>query len=198
VTVTRLRGPYSAVQLHQLYGRGYDHTRWKDHVLRVDHTVTLGSQLVRGQGLHLLGDLSCGDGAVPLGIQQACPEVDWHPRSPILGDYAPHPRLDYVGPIDRTITRLPLTVDLFVLTETLEHLDDPAGVLTAIRGHARWLLLSTPTTDGRDDNPEHYWSWDVDGVRSLLDGAGWQPVVQSTLDLRWIPGSYEFQFWGCR
>lgn len=198
MTTTRLRGPYSAVELHALYRRPYDHTRWRDHVLRVEHTISLGCQLARGQDLTLLADLSCGDGAVPLGIQAQCPEVDWHPRSPILGDYAAHPRLDFVGPIEHTLGRLPLTVDLFVLTETLEHLDDPAAVLAGIRQRARWLLLSTPLTFGRDDNPEHYWSWDADGVAELLEGAGWEPVVQSTLDLTWIPGSYRFGLWGCK
>jgi hypothetical protein len=196
VTVTRLRGPYSAVQLHRLYGRGYDHTRWKDHVLRVEHTIALGCQLAHSFGLHLLADLSCGDAAIPRGIQAACPEIDWHPASPILGDRHGGDGLDYVGPIEDTVGRLPAGVDLFLLTETLEHLDDPAAVLAALRPRARWLLLSTPCTWGRDDNPEHYWSWDTDGVEGLLRQAGWRPQLHSTLDLTWIPGSYVFQFWG--
>ncbi len=197
--IARLRGPYSPVELHRLYANRYDHTRWPDHIRRVEYTIGLGRRLALAlPDVRLLADLSCGDGAIPVGIQRACPETAWHPKSPLLGDVTPGPHLDFVGPIERTLTRLPELVDLFICTETLEHVDDPARVLTGIRERARFLLLSTPETHGRDDNPEHYWSWDVPGVRELLEQAGWTPVTQSVLDLTYIPAAYAYQLWTCR
>lgn len=194
----RLRGPYPPDQLREVYSRRYDHTRWADHRRRVRHTITLGQQLLADQpDIRLVADLACGDAAIPLGICQRFQGGELDPRSPILGDLTGGPDRDDVGPIERTIRRLP-QVDLLVCTEILEHVDDPAGLLAAARERTRWLLLSTPVTDGRDDNPEHYWSWGAEDIRGLLTAAGFRPQHHELLDLRAVPGSYLFQLWIAR
>jgi hypothetical protein len=85
-------------------------------------------------------------------------------------------------------------VDLFVCSETIEHVDDPRGTLEQIRSVSKYLLLSTPITDGVDTNPEHLWSWDQDGMGDLLGRSGWTSVAQVDLLL---PDTYSYQVWAC-
>jgi hypothetical protein len=179
--IRQLRPFYSPEDLAQVYGTQYDHTRWPDHIERVEHTAAL----LKSMDPESVADLSCGDGAV---VRKA--EV---PGPVYLGDY----QGDYLysGPIEKTIEQIP-AVDVFVLSETLEHVEDPAGLLSAIRNKADRLLLSTPCGEWDDQNPQHYWGWDTDGVLSLLWEAGWNVTDQEL----YTPSSvayYTFQIWRC-
>ncbi len=54
---------------------------------------------------------------------------------------------NYVGVIEEPAPVLPATVDVVTCWDVIEHLEDPAAALTAIRGRLRpggWLFLSTP------------------------------------------------------
>jgi hypothetical protein len=90
-------------------------------------------------------------------------------------------------------------VDLFVLSETLEHMDDPDDLLRQIRMFSRYLFLSTPINEVETSgNLEHYWSWGTNDLHQMLMDAGWTP-----LELRWlVPEStrtlehaYHYQLW---
>lgn len=179
----RLRPAWDEDELATLYARPHDHHNFPSHQLRVDHTVALGQALLREAGIALpaVADLSCGNAEIPRALSPC----------PVLGDLAPGYAL--TGPIEHTIVKV-THVDLFVLSETLEHLDEPEGILTAIRKCASLLLTSTPLGETEDTNPEHYWGWDQDGVRDMLAGAGWAPVLWSTVTM---PDA-AFQIWGCR
>ena len=109
----------------------------------------------------------------------------------ILGDFAPGYEL--TGMIEETVHRV-AHVNLFICCETIEHLDDPDAVLKQIRDRADALVLSTPIGETTPENPEHYWGWDQDGVRELLAGAGWEPVIQRDV----LHPLARFQLWGCR
>lgn len=176
----RLRPPYTADELRQLYPVPHDHTAWPDHRLRVELTVAL----LKWMEPTSIADLSCGDGAVANAFPWVLPRF--------LGDLAPgHP---FHGPIEDTLDLVP-SVDVFVCCETLEHLDDPDLVLSRIRGKARRLVLSTPDGEMTDGNPQHYWGWDREGVRHMLLVAGWSPMVELGFE---VPGlGVRFQLWGC-
>jgi len=131
-----------------------------------------------------VADLSCGDGAVAAAL-------DAHRT--YLGDLAPG--WDICGPIEETVDRIP-KVDLFVCTETVEHLDDPDGVLARIREKTFGLVLSTPVAEFTDGNPEHYWGWDADDVEDMLQTAGFTPEIVTLLSVR--PLGVTYQIWGCR
>ncbi len=179
----RLRPAYDPAELGRLYAVPHDHRRWRDHVLRVAMT-TLVAQAVIGDCVSV-ADLSCGDGAIvrALGL---------HTR--YLGDYAPG--YQYTGPIEQTIEEIP-AVDLFICTETIEHLDDPDEVLVAIRKKAPRLVLSTPVDAWGDTNPEHYWAFSREAVDEMLAVAGFQIAIYASLDLRPVnPASYCFGIWG--
>jgi len=180
----RLRPAYSPERLAEIYARPHDHTRWVDHKARVAVTVQVAYALAGN--VSTAADLSCGVAATlrALGV----PTV-------YLGDYAPGYPLH--GPIEQTLEHIP-PVDLFVCTETLEHVDDPVLVLTGIRSKASMLILSTPVGCWHDHNPEHYWAWDREGVEDLLTAAGFTVALYAGLDLRPGGGEYEFGIWGCR
>lgn len=185
MTRQRLRPAYDPEQLADLYAAPHDHRQWRDHHLRVDVTIQVGRWLA-GDTLAAAADLSCGNGMVLSAIPAA---------TRIFGDYAPG--WDHTGPLEHTITQIPL-VDLYVCSETLEHLDDPDKALALIRGRTRKLLLSTPVEAWDDDNPEHYWAWSRADVEVMLTAAGFIPVVYTAVDFRPAGLPYCFGIWGAR
>ncbi len=179
----RLRPAWSAAELAALCPVPHDHHEYPSHTIRVEHTISLARALCRETGVEarVVADLSCGNATIPRALCGA----------PILGDFAPGYPL--TGPIECT---LPLVdyADLFVLSETAEHLDNPDLVLSRIREKASLLVLSTPLSEFDDHNEQHYWGWDADGVREMLEATGWEPVLWSTVTM---PGA-SFQIWGCK
>lgn len=180
--IIRIRPKYSEQKLVNIYEKPHNHSRWRDHITRVQSTIAFASWF---KDIESVADLSAGDATIINSI-----------NAPIkyIGDFAP--AYEFTGPIEETIDLIP-KVDLFICSETLEHLDDPIAALKKIRAKTKYLLLTTP--DGEDDirNPEHYWGWDSGGIRGLLVDAGFSPVIYSSLkffDEKW---QYDYQFWGC-
>lgn len=181
----RLRPAYDPDELATVYAQPHRHFDNADHRLRVAITINLARALVGSVGS--VADLACGDATV-------ASAVDASRR--YLGDLAPGYEL--TGPIELTIEQI-LPVDLFVCTETIEHLDDPDTVLKAIRGKTAALVLSTPVGCFHDRNPEHLWSWDRQAVEAMADVAGFRVDVYAELDLTAAgPDHYAFGIWGLR
>lgn len=185
----RTRPKYSDVELAELYRVPHVHTKWEDHVHRVDRTIEVGKQFWAEYAdppgeLPCIADLSCGDAAIAEGLaEHACLQ---------LGDFAPG--YEHQGPIEETIDQLDHPVDIFICSETIEHLDRPDDVLKQIRQKSRLLLLSTPWCQWPDPNPEHYHSWDDEAVRDMLVAADWNPVYYE----RYYTGlGYHYQIWFC-
>lgn len=181
----RLRPAYTDEQLRDLYRTPHDHRRWPDHHLRVGVTIEV-ARWMAGDGVDAAADLSCGNGA----ILERVPAGRHY-----FGDFAPG--YDIRGPIEQTIVDLPC-VDLFVCSETIEHLNDPDLVLGRIRNRSRMLVLSTPVDAWDDTNPEHYWAWGRSDVEDMLTAAGWRPHVYATADFRPMGLPYCFGIWGVR
>lgn len=176
----RLRPAHSPDELAVLYPVPHDHTRFPDHLTRVNATIAAGLTLLGNEMVNLAADLSCGNGAV----LSAMPA-----QSRLFGDLAPG--YEYTGPIEQTLTQIP-DVDLFVCCETIEHLDDPDTVLKTIGTKAALLLLSTPVDAWDDANPEHYWAWDREAVDAMIAAAGYRVV-----EYREVWPSYRFGIWAC-
>ncbi len=167
---------YSTPHDHRLYGRG--------HAERVQATIDLINQ--HGP-VGSVADLSCGNGAIVAGIQPS-------PTVKILGDYAPG--WPITGPIEDTIFGLP-HVDLFVCSETLEHLDDPDRVLWCIRETTAGLVVSTPIDCWADSNAEHLWAWSAEDAAAMLVDAGFTPRWQTMVDSREYGEPYCYGIWMC-
>jgi hypothetical protein len=177
----RLREAMSWDSLSHICQVPHDHTKFDDHVIRVAQLIRMGAKLYpepRG----VIADLACGDAAIGRALK---------PDLLILGDFAP--RYPIEGPIEETLHQVE-HADLWVFTEIAEHLDKPDEVVAAIRGRADRLLLSTPLGQVTNENVEHYWGWDEDGVEEMLTAAGWVPKFQQNLYFQWCP---PFQLWGC-
>lgn len=186
MTRKRLRPAYTEQQLQELYRTPHDHRRWPDHHLRVDVTAQVARWLA-GDGVGSAADLSCGNRT----ILDQIPATRKH-----AGDIAPGYELH--GPIEKTLDELGYGIDLFICSETIEHLDDPDTVLAQIRGRARQLVLSTPVDAWDDTNPEHYWAWSREDVEAMLTAAGWRQHVYTEVDFRPMGLPYCFGIWGVR
>ena len=178
----RLRPAWSPEELAQIYAVPHDHRRWPDHNLRVAVTINV-AQWIAGRVVAQAADLSCGNGA----ILNAVPAHRRH-----FGDLAPG--YEHTGPIEQTIVDIP-HVDMFVCSETLEHVDDPDLVLKAIRAKANALILSTPVDAWGDDNLEHYWAWSREDVEAMLTGAGFKSMLFTSVDFRPMGLTYCFGIW---
>ena len=183
--IKRLRPKYTEEQLKEVYNHPHDHRNWTDHLIRVSQTAEMVRWICMDEAVKTGADLSCGNAHI---ANQQDPRIRWY-----LGDFAPG--YEFTGPIEQTIHQIP-GVDIFLLSETLEHLDDPGKVLWEIRQKARFIVLSTPDDAGDDNNPEHYWSWSVDDVEGMLKDVGFEPFVLNQLKL--YDYYYDFQIWGAR
>lgn len=185
--IKRLRPSYTPEELAQVYTTPYDHTKWPDHVQRVEFTREFVKEIITERDICTVADLSCGDGAIPLGLPLLRDDM-------VLGDFFPTDNTQIHGAIEETVLSIP-DVDLFICSETLEHVDDPLDLLDKIRNKADTLVLSTPLGEVDDGNPEHYWGWDLDGIELLLEESGWWPD-RSVLFVPDVPDVYyTYQIW---
>lgn len=166
--ITRLQETYSPELLARIYAKPHDHRLYgRGHGERVEATIALGRRI---PDVERAADLSCGNGAILIGIGA--------PRA-IFGDLAPG--YPVCGPIEDTVMQIG-PVNLFVLSETLEHLDAPWDVLASIRSVTDNLLLSTPIDAWEDTNAEHYWAWSKADVEGMLTTAGFENVAFTQVD----------------
>jgi hypothetical protein len=179
---TRLRPVYTDVEMQNIYPKPHNHTQFKDHILRVQKSIEL---LQEYSTYNSIADLSAGDATIINSLDA---------KQKYLGDYAPG--YDLTGHIDDTLKDIP-DVDLFICSETLEHLDDPDTTLKAIRAKTKYLFISTPKGEDDTNNSEHYWGWDDKDVKEMLLNAGFDPVVYFLLELK-KDYHYDYQMWICK
>ena len=180
---TRLRPALTSEELAKVYPTPHQHEQWAEHRIRVALTCPIAQSVPATTA----ADLSCGDGT----ILRSLVGVECY-----YGDYSTGWAL--TGLIEDTIWRIP-NVDLFICTETLEHLDDPDTTLKAIRAKTHHLVLSTPVDAWGDVNPEHYWAWSRDDVEVMLREAGFSPDFYVAVDFtRSAENTYCFGIWRCR
>lgn len=184
--IERLRPKWTDEELSHIYAQPHDHVRFgRDHILRVEVTQQIANDMARLVQATSAADLSCGNGTLLTNLAVT---------TKFFGDFAPG--YEFIGAIETTIDQIP-EVDVFILSETLEHVDDPVEVLWKIRQKAKALVLSTPVGCFHDSNPEHYWAYDREGVQELLRQANWTPNVYNALDTTVFNNPYVFGMWGC-
>lgn len=184
--IKRLRPKWSDEELAKIYSTPHDHKRFgRGHGIRVEVTQNILRDMAREVGVMSAADLSCGNGAIleTLNVKK------------YFGDYAP--QYQFTGPLEKTIHEIP-NVDIYVCSETLEHLDDPGYALKLIREKSRSLVLSTPIEKWDDNNDEHYWAYDREGVEELMKQAGWTPNIFLFLDTTVFGEPYKYGIWGCK
>ncbi len=206
----RVREKFTPQQLQELYGSAHvidakqrrieDTIKERAWILEHPETRTFQNTAVAlgigGAGkVDSIADMSCGTGDIARKI------AAYSGIEPLLGEFGGG--YDYQGTLQDTVPQLPV-VDLFICTETVEHLDDPDADLALIREHTRMLLLSTPVDEDESGDGEplatgHYWAWSREGVEDMLNTAGFEVSANIVLDM--TPGMWthcKFGMWFCR
>lgn len=177
----RLRPMYTSQRLMEIYPVPHDHRRYgRGHGERVEETIRVGRTVPLL--LPTVADLSCGNGVI---ARSLC-------ESPVLGDLAPGYPIQ--GMIENTLPDLS-PVELYICSETLEHVDNPDDLLAMIRNKCKYLLLSTPIDNWGDTNGEHYWAWSKEDVEEMLMSAGFSVVTFSSVDSRTYGEPYHYGIW---
>lgn len=160
-----------------MYGHRYDSTRWHEHVERIKRTASIAQELIDRHSLETAADLSCGD-------------------SSLLNQLTVMSKQGRDGNIDADLDII-TCVDLFLCTETIEHLPAPWTTLERIAEKTRWLVLSTPLDeDPAMGNPEHYWSFTAEDVESILYQSGFTDwCLYMLAEPNW---AYTYQVWTAR
>lgn len=186
MTIKRLRDLYH--NLEEMYPAPHDHRIYgRGHHERVEATIMVGKETIPEANRQIVADLSCGNGEIAKRIVIPGGTL-------ILGDFAPGYPIH--GPIEETldVKTFPL-VDVFVLSETIEHLEDPLDILLRINEVSEYLLLSTPLECWDDGNAEHLWAWDREGVEGMAQTAGWAPLDFCSVDSRAWGEPYLYGIW---
>jgi hypothetical protein len=187
----QLRPFYTDEELAGVYPAMYDHTRWDDHVKRVSQTVDIVMRWGAGRKWFDGIDLTCGDGAILRALQ-----ANGTVQTTYYGDLVHADHLDVIGKVEDTMSGELLMDkwDLYICSETLEHVQDPDTLLRNARALARNAVFTTPIDETPEyGNPEHYWGWGLEDIHDMLVDAGWSPEPAVVLDLPF----YKFQVWCC-
>jgi trans-aconitate methyltransferase len=128
-----------------------------------------------------LSDLGCGDGGllsliwpdiVPFAWGfDFCPanEIGWRERNIVAR------QADVFGRDWSTVTM----GQIVVMTEVLEHLTDPHGVLRRLHEHSkpRYVVASSPLGETPELHcAEHAWGWGQDDYAKMFNDAGWRVI----------------------
>ena len=191
----RIRPPMQPAELERLYNSFVVGTLEEKagYVKTYPDTRTFyNAALALGRGfpeVKSIADMSCGSSYIPFVLGQE------YGVEPLLGDLIPG--YQYQGTLQETVPQLPL-VDLFICTETIEHVEDPDADLRLIRVHARNLLLTTPLDEPPDYSEGHLWRWDREGVEEILAGADFkiQAYIELDMTMGWSPHC-RFGVWAC-
>lgn len=131
-------------------------------------------------------DLGCGDGGL-LSLVQWDNVLAWG------YDFTP---ANVAGARERGVQVYPADVfgedrdqivfgNITVMTEVLEHLADPHGVLRWVVQHSRFLVASSPYDEHPGSYDEcHAWAWDVQGYAALIQSTGWSIIAHTKLDYK--------------
>lgn len=211
MTVIKLRKDYSEEELVKLYTPAYHPIKWPDHTLRVETTSALLSWTLDQYKCSRIADLACGDGSI---VFTALENSAHDPKKVILGDIsnqnidwikgvALDPKIKFeflLGDIKNTINEID-RVDIMILTEILEHVNEPKELLAKISEKSKYLLLSTPDIEKvppSNLNVEHLWSWNRDNILEMLVRAGFEIELEEKLNFRELRFPYSFQIWLAR
>jgi len=181
-------------------------SEWMDHVARENVTAGLITWLKPRSVI----DPACGDGGIvllanhirPIGRMVlndiSVPSTDYLRRQ-VVGMEGVEVECASIEEALRARFEMPLGFDVVVLTEILEHMEDPDAILKLARDRAAYLVASSPEMRvGQSDahNIEHYWQFDGEGYRQMLVESGWTPFHKTHMG---FPGfDYDFQVWVCK
>lgn len=180
-----------------VYDSVRDNFTWSNHAARA---LVTGS-LIAWAAPEYICDPACGDAS----ILEAAYQIRQFKHATLADISGPQieslrptfPATWEVGDLNDVIADTPTSWDCVVLTEVLEHLEDPDATLGLARKHSQMLVASSPIGDPEHGgNHEHLWAWDEDGYGQMLSEAGWTEILRTTITMPNINGNA--QIWVCR
>lgn len=156
------------------------------HRWRLDKAAALIVQVGVPQRL-TVSDIGCGDGGllslitpayIAAGLLDFCWGYDFAPAN--AAGWAERgvsaKSLDVFNDPFYPIAPEVLLGDIVVMTEVLEHLTDPHGVLRHLATtDTQYIVASSPHDEGPGNHDaSHAWAWDHIGYEKLFYDAGWQ------------------------
>lgn len=182
----KLRPFWSADKLRELYAHEHNPDAWPEHGARIARTIEIAQDVINREDVRNIADYSCGSCRIIDGLKM------WNAASYDISDVQ---RGD--PSIEERVLTMPYT-DLFLCTETIEHLESPWTVLEYIAMRTKWLVLSTPLDeDPNIGNYEHYWSFTQWDIATILDQSGFIDCKFEALGP--MPGwTYTYQIWTAR
>jgi 2-polyprenyl-3-methyl-5-hydroxy-6-metoxy-1,4-benzoquinol methylase len=126
-------------------------------------------------GCETFSDLGCGDGGWVQAANNAGLTAWGYDMQPSNVEYARN-----VRSVDVRWTNFEKDAsiqygDCVVMTEVLEHVSDPHGILAGLPSHV--IIVSSPFHETDENHYEfHNWAWDMDGYAAMVEGAGFYIV----------------------
>jgi len=178
-----------AVKRPPVYNLVRSNFSWPDHIARTFVTAALITWLKPGT----IADPACGDASILDAAYRLNPFSLAYlsdisaPQMKSLNPIFDH--RSFTGDVYEGMAQFD-HVDLIVLTEILEHLEDPDALLRLARFKGTSLIVSSPIGDPEHGlNEEHLWAWDEIGYEEMLRGAQWTPVAKTLLTFPGINGN---------
>jgi hypothetical protein len=163
------------------------------HQPRMDAVVSMALSAMETYGYRTVVDLGAGDGGMLSKMYAAhtFPDVIQMWGYDLMQsnvDYAQKTRgmdVRYVDFVDEPID----WAELVIITECLEHLENPHGMLNRIGKYAEAIVASSPSAESAESHDAcHAWVWDMDGYARLIQGGGFV-VTEHVV----VQGGYDFQ-----
>jgi 2-polyprenyl-3-methyl-5-hydroxy-6-metoxy-1,4-benzoquinol methylase len=171
----------------------HEHRDRAPHLEQADHRerLEMARNLVveyalrygRGPSVTDVVDLGCGDGGL---LQLLKRYEDGDPKIHAIGyDFTP---ANAVGRAERGVDGQTMDfieqweenielADLYVLTEVLEHLEDPHEMVRRVAERGAALVCSSPWVEHEGSiDASHAWAWDMPGYVEMIENSGLRVV----------------------
>lgn len=125
------------------------------------------AQLIQQMNPQSVVDLGCGDGGLLSLLSRPSWGYDFQPSNAEgwTQRAVAVTKLDFVANPDRIVWG-----ELAVVTEVLEHLADPHGLVRLMSHNARYVVASSPNGETPEHHAEeHAWGWDMEGYQQMFN-----------------------------
>lgn len=132
-------------------------------------------------GAETVVDLGCGDGGMLSLLKESNIKSWGYDLAPKNIKYANEVREVDARYTDFNNDSTIEYADIAIMTEVLEHLEDPHGVVKALP--SKYLIASSPYHETDKNYYEfHLWAWDVMGYNNLLEDNGYRVLKTELID----------------